>query len=244
MLPICRTHIYISPSKNSPCQSRRFHIPSTSYGRIHLCIPYAAAAARYYATSRLVALHFTCVPTRTCRLHYMISRASVWHSTLSSLLFPFVLTFSFFARSRRPINKTCSLRNARFLSPSPPSLSPLLSSLPSPPLLRLQLLLAITGRTPISVRAITHAAVAGPVVASRRHKRSTDRLFYFYHLHSEADRNQSYIRPRYIRHVRRVGRTVHGAHPRRKTLLRRQHKGENICGRRRHNYKRFLFLTA
>lgn len=133
VLPICRTHIYISPSKNSPCQSRRFHIPSTSYGRIHLCIPYAAAAARYYATSRLVALHFTCVPTRTCRLHYMISRASVWHSTLSSLLFPFVLTFSFFARSRRPINKTCSLRNARFLSPSPPPLS-LHSSPPSPPL--------------------------------------------------------------------------------------------------------------
>lgn len=111
--------VYISPSKNLPCQSRRFHTPSTSYGRIHLCIPYAAAAARYYATSRLVALHFTCVPTRTCRLHYMISCASVWHSTLSSLLFPFVLTFPFFAQSRRPINKTCSLRNARF--PPPPS---------------------------------------------------------------------------------------------------------------------------
>jgi len=66
-------------------------------------------------TSRLVALHFTCVPTHTCRLHYMISRTSVWYSTLSSLLFPFGLTSPFFAR-RRPINKTCSLRNARFPS--------------------------------------------------------------------------------------------------------------------------------
>ena len=129
---ICKMRI--SPSKNLLCQSKRFHTPSTSYGRIDLCIPYAAAAARYYATSRLVALHFTCVPTRTCRLHYMISRASVWHSTLSSLLFPFVLTFSFFAQSRRPINKTCSLRNAR-TPPPPPSLSLSLSLFLSLPLL-------------------------------------------------------------------------------------------------------------
>lgn len=117
------------------------------------------------------------------------------------------------------------------LCPPPPSLA-LLSS---PPLLRLQLLLAITGRTAIFVRAITHAAVAGPVVA-RRHER-IGRFIFIADIARLIAINRIYVHP-----TCSMSRS-HGAHPSRKTL-RRRHKGENICGRRRHNYKRFLFLTA